>query len=57
MELLEYASDSAGLNVTIDMYGSGPDLETATEKAKLSDLPMVFHGAVDHLQVRGETTF
>lgn len=29
MELLEYASEEAGLNVTVDMYGSGPDLLAA----------------------------
>jgi digalactosyldiacylglycerol synthase len=48
MELLKYAEDSAGLKLKVDMYGGGPDMDAADEKAKKLGLDMPFHGPIDH---------
>ncbi len=51
MDLLDYAEDSAGLKVKIDMYGSGPDTKAAESKANKMNVNMEFHGAIDHAQL------
>jgi len=51
MELIKYAEESAGLKVTIDMYGGGPDKEEASEKASSMGLGMPFHGPIDHSEL------
>ncbi len=48
MELLEYAEESAGLRIDMDMYGGGPDLLEAQSKAEGLGLSMTFHGPIDH---------
>lgn len=52
MELLKYAEESADLkNITVDMYGSGPDMDAANNKAQKLDLDMPFYGALDHSEL------
>jgi digalactosyldiacylglycerol synthase len=48
MELLKYAEESANLNVAMDMYGGGPDMEAAKKKAEKLGLDLTFHGPLDH---------
>ena len=43
-ELLSYASSTANLDVTIDMYGSGPDLEACKSLASKADVKVNFKG-------------
>jgi digalactosyldiacylglycerol synthase len=51
MDLMKYAEESAGLKVTVDMYGGGPNKEEASEKAVSMGLDMPFHGPVDHAEL------
>ena len=51
MDLMRYAEESAGLKVTVDMYGGGPNKEEASEKASSMGLDMPFHGPVDHAEL------
>ena len=51
MELLRYAEESAGLKVSVDMYGGGPDKDAAEAKAKKLGLDMPFRGPVDHAEL------
>jgi len=51
MDLLEYAEESAGLKVTVDMYGGGPNLEEAKVKAEEMGLDMPFRGPIDHARL------
>lgn len=51
MELLKYAEESAGLRVSVDMYGGGPDKDAAEIKAASLGLDMPFHGPVDHAKL------
>jgi digalactosyldiacylglycerol synthase len=51
MELLKYAEESAGIKLTMDMYGGGPDKEAAEAKSKALDLDFVFHGPLDHAEL------
>jgi len=51
MELLKYAEESANLNVAVDMYGGGPDMEAAVKKAEKLGLQMPFHGPLDHAEL------
>jgi digalactosyldiacylglycerol synthase len=48
MDLLQYAKESADLEIDFDMYGGGPDLEDAMKKSKNLGLNMTFHGPIDH---------
>jgi len=48
MELIQYAEESAGLKVKVDMYGGGPDKDEAEARAKKMGLDMPFHGPLDH---------
>jgi digalactosyldiacylglycerol synthase len=48
MDLMKYAEESAGLKVTVDMYGGGPNKDEASEKASSMGLDMPFHGPIDH---------
>jgi digalactosyldiacylglycerol synthase len=48
MELLTYAQESAGLDLHVDMYGGGPDLEAVAAKSKKLGLDLEFHGPLDH---------
>jgi len=48
MELLEFAQESAGLKISCDMYGGGPNKEEAAAKSKKLGLNMDYHGPVDH---------
>ncbi|GMH70781.1 hypothetical protein TL16_g05492, partial [Triparma laevis f. inornata] len=50
-ELLSYASSTANLDVTIDMYGSGPDLEACKSLASKADVKVNFKGPVDHSEL------
>jgi len=49
IELLKYAEESADLQVQVDMYGGGPNLEEAKMKAEKLNLRMPFHGPIDHV--------
>jgi digalactosyldiacylglycerol synthase len=51
MELMKYAEESAGLKVTVDMYGGGPNKDEASEKASGMGLDMPFHGPIDHSEL------
>jgi len=51
MDLLEYAEESAGLKVKVDMYGGGPNLEEARVKAEDMGLDMPFRGPIDHAEL------
>eukprot|EP00957_Ditylum_brightwellii_P052297 3966385-Ditylum_brightwellii.AAC.1 len=48
MELIQYAEESAGLKVKVDMYGGEPDKDKAEARAKKMGLYMPFHGPLDH---------
>lgn len=48
MGLLKYAEESAGLEVSMDMYGGGPDKDAAEIKAQTMDLNLSFKGPIDH---------
>lgn len=48
MDLVQYAEDSAGLRVKVDMYGGGPNKEEASARAARMGLDMPFHGPIDH---------
>lgn len=48
MDLLQYAKESADLEIEFDMFGGGPDLEDARKKSKSLGLNMTFHGPIDH---------
>ena len=51
MDLMRYAEESAGLKVTVDMYGGGPNQVEASEKASSMGLDMPFHGPIDHAEL------
>lgn len=51
MELLKYAEESADLKVKVDMYGGGPDKDSAEARAQSLGLEMPFHGPLDHAKL------
>ena len=51
MELLKYAEESANLRVSVDMYGGGPDMDEARQKAEKLGLDLPFHGPLDHAEL------
>ncbi|GMI08260.1 hypothetical protein TrVE_jg10459 [Triparma verrucosa] len=51
VDLLSYASSTANLDVTVDMYGSGPDLEGCKSLASKTDTRVNFKGPVDHSEL------
>lgn len=51
MELLKYAEESANLQLTVDMYGGGPDRDAAEKKAERLGLDMPFKGPLDHAEL------
>ena len=51
MELLKYAEESAGTKVHVDMYGGGPDKDSAEARAKSLKVDMEFHGPIDHAEL------
>eukprot|EP00816_Leptocylindrus_hargravesii_P003400 CAMPEP_0196806770 /NCGR_PEP_ID=MMETSP1362-20130617/6685_1 /TAXON_ID=163516 /ORGANISM="Leptocylindrus danicus, Strain CCMP1856" /LENGTH=816 /DNA_ID=CAMNT_0042180399 /DNA_START=235 /DNA_END=2685 /DNA_ORIENTATION=+ len=51
MELMKYAEESADLQVSVDMFGNGPNMDEAKERAENLGLDMTFHGAIDHIEL------
>jgi len=52
IDLLSYSQDSAGFNMTLDVYGSGPDREAIQARAQEAGVKLVFYGAIDHAELR-----
>ena len=51
MDLIQYAEESAGLKVKVDMYGGGPNKDEASAKAEKMGIDMPFHGPIDHAEL------
>lgn len=51
MELLQYAEETAGIKIQVDMYGGGPDKDTAESRAASLGVNMIFHGPIDHAEL------
>jgi len=51
IDLLSYASSTANLDVTVDMFGSGPDLEGCKKLASKTGVGVNFKEPVDHSEL------
>jgi len=51
MDLLQYAEETAGIKLQVDMYGGGPDREAAEERKDDLGVNMTFHGPIDHAEL------
>ena len=52
MDLMAHAAVSSGLDVRVDVYGSGPDRAEIERRAGETGLRMVFCDAIDHAALR-----
>ncbi len=51
MDLLQYAEETAGIKLQVDMYGGGPDKEAAEKRKDSLGVNMTFHGPIDHAEL------
>lgn len=51
MDLLQYADETAGIKIQVDMYGGGPDKDAAEKRADSLGVNMTFHGPIDHAEL------
>ena len=51
MDLLKYAQDTAGLFISCDLFGSGPDRDDMVQRANDMNLNMTWKGGIDHSKV------
>lgn len=51
IELMKYAEENADLQISVDMFGGGPNMDEAKDRAENLGLNMTFHGPVDHAEL------
>ena len=51
VDLLDYSKSAAGLDVKVDMYGAGPDLDACSSLAGKKGVELDWHGKVDHAEL------
>mmetsp|Transcript_21688 Transcript_21688/g.45245 ORF Transcript_21688/g.45245 Transcript_21688/m.45245 type:complete len:598 (+) Transcript_21688:128-1921(+) len=51
VDLLDYSKSAAGLDVEVDMYGAGPDLDACSSLAGKKGIDLSWHGKIDHAEL------